>query len=60
MAKKRASPALKAKRKAEPPPDNPQRREYEEIDLDSRAMAEKRLEALKKVRKFTAPGETKR
>jgi hypothetical protein len=51
MAKKKPSPALEAKRKVGPPADDPQRREHEDIELDSRAMAEKRLEALKKLRK---------
>lgn len=50
MAKKKASPALKAKPKAVPPPDDPQRREQEDLEFDSRAMAQKRLDALKKLR----------
>jgi hypothetical protein len=50
MAKKKTSSPVKAKPKAEPPPDNPQLRHQESIDLDARAMAEKRLEALRKIR----------
>ena len=35
----------------EPPPDDPLRRHQQEAEFDERAMAEKRLEAIKQIRK---------
>jgi hypothetical protein len=53
---KRAKPP-ETKTKAIPPPDDPLRRGQQESDLNTREMAEKRQEALNKLRETSRPEE---